>query len=411
MGLVILPINNIPSGYRHDDPISCDYLEETQDSTYYLVKKTKEEWEAGFTQTHTIEEEGLYGLYFRNCDADIDSVTYHLKITMHNYNNYLSIGETELPLVYILFSFCYVTLVVTWGFYLRYKKKTAKIAKLHHLFTILLFVKMFAMVSKSFEFYFLAQTGAPKGWNIPYYFFATCKGILFIVCILVLGTGYSSIKSSLLNREKKIFMFVIPLQIMTNIALIIVEETMPGTQSYFTWWDLLKIFDLICVCLILFPIIWSSNHLKNTAKVDGKQAKNLQKLTLFKQFYLIAVVYIYFTRIIAILFSNALSYRYQWVSNFSNEISTLFFFIFVGYKFRPYPENVYVQIYDDKEEDFSDDELPMFLDNHLEDTNIVKRNIRPEHEVEDSEVQNNNESLRFSAEEIENQKYRQIKND
>ncbi|KAJ3434823.1 hypothetical protein M0812_01945 [Anaeramoeba flamelloides] len=411
MGLVIIPIENIPSGYGNEDPISCNYLEETQDPTQYLVKKTKEEWETGFTQTHTIKKEGLYGLYFRNCDADINSVTYHLKMTMHNYKNYLSIGETELPSFYMLFSFCYVTLAVVWCSYLKYKKKTAKIAKLHHLFTVLLFAKMFAMISKSFEFYFLAKTGAPKGWNVPYYFFAICKGILLIVCFLVLGTGYSSIKSSLSGREKKVFMLIIPLQIMTNVALIIVEETSPGTQSYFTWWDLLKFFDLICVCSILFPIIWSINHLKSTAKVDGKQAKNLQKLTLFKQFYLITVLYIYFTRIIVVLFSNALSYKYHWFSNFADEISTLVFFIFVGYKFRPYPENAYVRIYEDDEEDFTDDDLPMFLNNPLEDTTIIKREIRPEHEIEDSEVQNTHEILKFSNEDLDNQNSTQIKND
>ncbi|KAJ3434019.1 hypothetical protein M0812_20078 [Anaeramoeba flamelloides] len=403
MGLTFLPIENVPSSYGNEEPIPCTYLQETQDPTQYLVKKSQKEWETGFTEKITIQEDGLYGLYFRNCEADLNTVSYDLKMTMHNFENYLSIGETELPSIYMLFSFCYVTLVIIWGAFLRYKKKTAKITKLHYLFTVLLITKMFAMISKAVEFYFLAKTGAPKGWNVPYYFFAICKGILLIVVILVLGTGYSSIKSSLSDREKKIFMFVIPLQIMTNVALIIVEETSPGTQSYFTWWDLLKFFDIICVCSILFPIIWSINHLKNTASVDGKQAKNLQKLTLFKQFYLITVFYIYFTRIIVVLFSNALSYKYLWVSKFADEISTLIFFTFVGYKFRPYPENVYVRIYEDDEDDFTDDDLPMFLNNPLEDNTITKREIRPEQEIEDSEVQNTQETPKKSENENSNQ--------
>ncbi|KAJ3427290.1 hypothetical protein M0812_26870 [Anaeramoeba flamelloides] len=403
MGFTFLPIDNVPSSYGNEEPIPCTYLQETQDPTQYLVKKSQKEWETGFTEKITIQEDGLYGLYFRNCEADLNTVSYDLEMTMHNFENYLSIGETELPSIYMLFSFCYVTLVIIWGAFLRYKKKTAKITKLHYLFTVLLITKMFAMISKAVEFYFLAKTGAPKGWNVPYYFFAICKGILLIVVILVLGTGYSSIKSSLSDREKKIFMFVIPLQIMTNVALIIVEETSPGTQSYFTWWDLLKFFDIICVCSILFPIIWSINHLKNTASVDGKQAKNLQKLTLFKQFYLITVFYIYFTRIIVVLFSNALSYKFNWVAKFADEISTLIFFTFVGYKFRPYPENVYVRIYEDDEDDFTDDDLPMFLNNPLEDTTITKREIRPEQEIEDSEVQNTQETQKKSENENSNQ--------
>ncbi len=59
--------------------------------------------------------------------------------------------------------------------------------------------------------------------------------------------------------------------------------------------------DIICCCAILFPIVWSIKHLREASHTDGKAARNLEKLTLFRQFYVMVVVYIYFTRIVVYL--------------------------------------------------------------------------------------------------------------
>jgi len=57
---------------------------------------------------------------------------------------------------------------------------------------------------------------------------------LFTV-ILLIGTGWAFLKPFLNDREKKVFMFVIPLQLFANIALIIVGESSPGSQEWVTW--------------------------------------------------------------------------------------------------------------------------------------------------------------------------------
>lgn len=56
--------------------------------------------------------------------------------------------------------------------------------------------------------------------------------------------------------------------------------------------------DIICCCAILFPIVWSIKHLREASQTDGKAARSLHKLTLFRQFYVMVVSYIYFTRIV-----------------------------------------------------------------------------------------------------------------
>jgi hypothetical protein len=58
---------------------------------------------------------------------------------------------------------------------------------------------------------------------------------MLFVLIALIGTGWSFIKPFLSDKDKKIFLVVIPLQILDNIAMIVIEETAPGSQKWFTW--------------------------------------------------------------------------------------------------------------------------------------------------------------------------------
>lgn len=70
------------------------------------------------------------------------------------------------------------------------------------------------------------------------------KGIMLFVLIALIGTGWSFIKPFLSDKDKKIFLVVIPLQILDNIALIIIEETAPGSEEWLTWISLSIIFSV-----------------------------------------------------------------------------------------------------------------------------------------------------------------------
>lgn len=53
-----------------------------------------------------------------------------------------------------------------------------------------------------------------------------------------------------------------------------------------SWRDILHLVDIVCCCAILFPIVWSIKHLRDASETDGKAARVLAKLTLFRQFYI-----------------------------------------------------------------------------------------------------------------------------
>jgi len=181
--------------------------------------------------------------------------------------------------------------------------------------------------------------------------------MMFIVIALV-GTGWTFVKPFLSDKDKKIFLIVIPLQILDNIAMVIVEETAPGTQGWFTWKDIFRLVDITCCGAILVPIIWSIKHLKEASQIDGKAARNMEKLQLFRHFYLLVVSYIYFTRIIIYLLDATLPFRWVWLGDLFTELASLAFFSLSGYKFRPVTDNPFLVMDEDDPEAKQHTQLP-----------------------------------------------------
>jgi hypothetical protein len=162
----------------------------------------------------------------------------------------------------------------------------------------------------------------------------------------LVGTGWSYMKPFMAERERNIILIVVPLQVLANIAIIILDENTPATKSWFTWRDVFHLLDIICCCAVLFPIVWSIKHLREASQTDGKAAANLEKLTLFRQFYVLVVSYIYFTRIIVYLLKSTTPYQYAWISDAAECLATLAFYLITGYKFKPYGENPYFHVGD-----------------------------------------------------------------
>jgi len=69
----------------------------------------------------------------------------------------------------------------------------------------------------------------------------------------------------------------------------------------------------------------------------------------FRQFYLLVVAYIYFTRIIVILLDAIVPFRWIWLGDLATELATVAFYLATGYMFRPAENNPYLRV--DADED------------------------------------------------------------
>nr|XP_030142168.3 protein GPR107 isoform X1 [Taeniopygia guttata] len=328
------------------------------------------------------KQEGLYSLYFHKCVAKKGSANDQLlfsldiDITEKNPESYLSAGEIPLPKLYISMALFFFLSGTVWIHILR--KRRNDVFKIHWLMAALPFTKSLSLVFHAIDYHYISSQGFPiEGWAVVYYITHLLKGALLFITIALIGTGWAFIKHILSDKDKKIFMIVIPLQVLANVAYIIIESTEEGTTEYGLWKEILFLVDLLCCGAILFPVVWSIRHLQEASATDGKESRhrwiglavrlkqsspesnqaitpaaiNLAKLKLFRHYYVMIVCYIYFTRIIAILIKIAVPFQWKWLYQLLDEMATLVFFVLTGYKFRPASDNPYLQLSQDDEDD------------------------------------------------------------
>lgn len=252
---------------------------------------------------NTKEDEGLYNVYFHACpnyDPDINKnyyLAFNADIEENNNGNYLSATEMPLPVLYFMMSLLFFLSGLFWVYALRRSKHP--VFKIHYLMGALVFLKSLSLMFHSINFHFIEIKGQHvEAWAILYYITHLLKGAVLFITIVLIGTGWTFIKHILSDKDKKIFMIVIPLQVLANVAEIIIEESEEGSLEHSTWRDIFILVDLLCCAAILFPVVWSIRHLQEASATDGKALVNLKKLKLFRQFYIMIVCYIYFTRII-----------------------------------------------------------------------------------------------------------------
>ncbi|NXL17060.1 GP107 protein, partial [Setophaga kirtlandii] len=305
------------------------------------------------------KQEGLYSLYFHKCVGkkgpanDQQLFSLDVNVTEKNPESYLSAGEIPLPKLYISMALFFFLSGTVWIHILR--KRRNDVFKIHWLMAALPFTKSLSLVFHAIDYHYISSQGFPiEGWAVVYYITHLLKGALLFITIALIGTGWAFIKHILSDKDKKIFMIVIPLQVLANVAYIIIESTEEGTTEYGLWKEILFLVDLLCCGAILFPVVWSIRHLQEASATDGKgkgAAINLAKLKLFRHYYVMIVCYIYFTRIIAILIKIAVPFQWKWLYQLLDEMATLVFFVLTGYKFRPASDNPYLQLSQDDEDD------------------------------------------------------------
>uniref|UniRef100_A0A8P4KI97 G protein-coupled receptor 108 n=1 Tax=Dicentrarchus labrax TaxID=13489 RepID=A0A8P4KI97_DICLA len=324
-----------------------NHLGKTNQMTLAL-DKVDDAYNFRFQMVVGLVAEGLYSLKFHYCQNRSPGIKLPYSFTVmteKNPDGYLSAAEIPLSRLYIGMAGVFFTAAMVWVYTLM--KHRYSVFKIHWLMAALAFTKSTSLVFHS------VSTASPQiGIDV----LSRLKGALLFITLALIGTGWAFVKYILSDKEKKIFMIVIPLQVLANVAYIIIESTEEGSSEYYLWKEILFLVDLICCGAILFPVVWSIRHLQEASSTDGKAAMNLEKLKLFRHYYVMIVCYIYFTRIIAILLKVTMPFQWQWCYEFLVEVSTLVFFVLTGYKFRPASNNPYLQLPQD-EEDVEMDEV------------------------------------------------------
>ncbi|KAL3642529.1 Protein CANDIDATE G-PROTEIN COUPLED REPTOR 7 [Castilleja foliolosa] len=288
--------------------------------------------DSSFNQTYPITSPNEYSLFFANC-APESTVSMNVRTELYNLDglgrekDYLSAGLTQLPSLYFFFSVLYFAFLAYW-IYISLQNKHS-VHRIHLLMGVLVVMKALNLLSAAEDKHYVKVTGTPHGWDVLFYIFQFIRVVLLFTVIVLIGTGWSFLKPFLQEKEKKVLMIVIPLQVLANIASIVIGETGPFIKDWVTW---------------------NQVSLRETSKTDGKAARNLAKLTLFRQFYIVVIGYLYFTRIVVFALRTIAAYKYQWVANAAEEIASLAFYAIIFYMFRPVEKNEYFALDDDEEE-------------------------------------------------------------
>lgn len=343
--------------------ISSTEIDTCSDLKIPLIKDDK----TGYFSTSFViyisdaKQEGLYSMFFHNCYNYIHRrgsrsssipVDFTIAIEEKNNDNYLSAGEMPLPALYQMLSILFFLSGCFWVFILK-KNGSEQVFRIHWIMAALVFLKSLSLFFHGVNYNKIAANGIHmESWAILYYITHLLKGGLLFFTIVLIGSGWAFVKHILSSNEKKVFMVVLPLQVISNVAYIILEESEQGEAGRPIWKELFVLIDLVCCGAILLPVIWSIRHLQDASATDGKAAVSLEKLKLFRHFYIMVVCYVYFTRIIVYLLKITVPFQYEWLDSMFKEVATLVFFVMTGYKFRPASNNPYfaVPTDDDMEE-------------------------------------------------------------
>jgi hypothetical protein len=302
----------------------------------------------------TVAEEGLYNLYFHSCPnyqpGTEVTVDFTIEIVEHNMSSFLSAGEMPLPALYFMMAILFLLSGMFWVFLLRQSRHP--VFKIHYMMAVLVFLKAISLAFHGVNYHYIERLGVHIAtWAVLFYVAHLLKGALLFIVLVLVGTGWTFIKHVLAPRDKRLFMAVIPLQVLANVAEIILEESEEGAREHLAWRNVFILVDLLCCGCILFPVVWSIRHLQEASQTDGKAAMNLRKLKLFRHFYVMIVCYIYSTRIIVYLLKITVPFQYGWLDEMFREMATYVFFVLTAYKFRPAAHNPYFALSDDEDDD------------------------------------------------------------
>jgi len=293
------------------------------------------------------EISGEWTLWFFNCEPD-GIYSFDFEVSVFNINaddqsrSYVSAGMELVPRWMMLFLIIYLAMLIVWVGLCA--KRRGSVHKVHHVMSLLLLFKAATVLCFAGLQFSIQKDGEKDGWNVAFYLFNGARGLLFFTVIILVGSGWSYMKPFLSDRDKTIIKIVIPIQVICNLAFVITREEGPAAKDFASWWDLLVLLDLASVILVVLPLWWQMRALREAGRSDGKALRNYQKLQLFRQFYVVVIAWVYFSRVIAFLLRNTLDFWLLWIPEVVKEGSNVAFYSYVGYIMRPREHNPYLSV-------------------------------------------------------------------
>ncbi|XP_064238082.1 protein GPR108 isoform X2 [Aotus nancymaae] len=241
-------VSQSPSGKDKELVLGLSHLNNSYNFSFHVVIGSQ-------------AEEGQYSLNFHNCNNSVPGKEHPFDMTVmireKNPDGFLSAAEMPLFKLYMVMSACFLAAGIFWVSILC--RNTYSVFKIHWLMASLAFTKSISLLFHSINYYFINSQGHPiEGLAIMHYITHLLKGALLFITIALIGSGWAFIKYVLSDKEKKVFGIVIPLQVLANVAYIIIESREEGTSDYGLWKEILFLVDLICCGAILFPVVCGS---------------------------------------------------------------------------------------------------------------------------------------------------------
>jgi G protein-coupled receptor 107 len=191
---------------------------------------------------------GLHTLYFVNCCNEDKQVAVSFDIRTEMWNtvggakSYLSVGEIELPNMYlvrclvpllhtsmashqlpnewvVLQAMCILFTIglVMWVYHVMTNRSAAH--RIHYLMIGLGVFKVLTLLAQMGMYHYIRITGQPDGWNVAYYIFTFFRSVLLFTVIILISTGWSYMTPFLGDKERRVLLVVLPLQVRLVLAL------------------------------------------------------------------------------------------------------------------------------------------------------------------------------------------------
>ncbi|KAJ3427614.1 hypothetical protein M0812_25240 [Anaeramoeba flamelloides] len=155
-------------GFDFQLNLPCWKFHEIEQEDMIVIKRDKIQWKRGFYANITIQEDGLYQIFFLNC-VEKTSISFKMDIDLHLNGNYLSSTKKQFPLIYLALLILYCLLLL-FSWILLKKRVLPRFLIVPNLFLFfLLSVKLTNLFIKTLYYLQLRKSEPSDVLNILFY--------------------------------------------------------------------------------------------------------------------------------------------------------------------------------------------------------------------------------------------------